>query len=112
MCTLQKKPKLTRYGNLGSVSSTDLTMQVDKLRGILGKLNWIAGMTRPEISFFVCEASDPTISDLISANKIVKFVKNTPIFTSQHSTLNHSISSYFQMPVSVISRMVKVKKVS
>ena len=45
------------------------------------KLNWTAGMTRPEISFFVCTTStrieDATICDLISANKIVKFVNNT-----------------------------------
>ena len=38
-------------------------------------------MTRPEISFFVCTTStrieDATICDLISANKIVKFVNNT-----------------------------------
>ena len=41
-------------------------------------------MTRPEISFFICKTStqikDATISDLISANKIVKFVKNTPTY--------------------------------
>ena len=39
-------------------------------------------MTGPEISSFVCETStrikDATISDLTSANKTVKFVKNTP----------------------------------
>ena len=61
-----------------------LQAETAKLRGILGKLNWVAGMTRPEINFFVCETStrtkDATISDLISASKIVKFVKNTPIY--------------------------------
>ena len=60
------------------LSQTETT----KLRGILGKLNWVSGMTRPEISFFVCETStrikDATVSDLISANKIVKFIQNTP----------------------------------
>ena len=34
-----------------------LQTKTTKLRGILGKLNWIAGMTRPEISFSVCETS-------------------------------------------------------
>lgn len=62
------------------LSQTETT----KLRGILGKLNWVSGMTRPEISFFVCETStrikDATISDLISANKIVKFIQNTPTY--------------------------------
>ena len=41
-------------------------------------------MTRPEISFFICKTStqikDATISGLISANKIVKFFKNTPTY--------------------------------
>ena len=41
-------------------------------------------MARPETSFFVCETStrikDATISDLILANKFVKFVKNTPTY--------------------------------
>ena len=48
---------------------------------ILGKLNWVAGMTRPEISFLVCETStrvkDATVSDLIVAIEIVKFIQNT-----------------------------------
>ena len=41
-------------------------------------------MTRPEISFFICKTSTQikvaTISDLISANKIVKFVQKTPTY--------------------------------
>ena len=28
-----------------------------KLRSALGQVNWIAGISRPEISFDVCEAS-------------------------------------------------------
>ena len=51
------------------------------LRGILRKLNWVAGMTKAEISFFICETSTrvkyATVSDLIAANKIVKFIQNT-----------------------------------
>ena len=54
------------------------------LRGALGKLNWLAGMTRPEISFYTCELSThintATISDLITINKVIKFVKNRPGF--------------------------------
>ena len=61
-----------------------LQTKMTKLRGILAKLNWIAGMTRPEISFFVCKTStqvkDSTISDLISTKKVVNFVKNTPTY--------------------------------
>ena len=52
------------------------------LRGALRKLNWVAGMTRSEISFHVCEISikikTTTISDIISVNKVIKFIKNTP----------------------------------
>ena len=44
------------------------------LRGALRKLNWVAGMTRSEISFHVCEISikikTTTISDIISVNKV------------------------------------------
>ena len=35
------------------LSQTETT----KLRGILGKLNWIAGMARPEITFLICKTS-------------------------------------------------------
>ena len=51
------------------------------LRCALGKLNWLAGMTRPEISFDTCEISthikDAKISDIIRVNKVIKFVKST-----------------------------------
>ena len=52
------------------------------LRGSIGQLNWIAGMSRPEINFSVSEISSriniATISDIKKVNKIVKFVKNNP----------------------------------
>ena len=44
------------------------------LRGALRKLNWVAGITRSEISFHVCEISikikTTTIFDIISVNKV------------------------------------------
>ena len=50
------------------------------LRGVIGQLNWLAGITCPDISYDVCEASmkvkDATIADVLSVNKIVKKVKN------------------------------------
>ena len=53
-----------------------------KLRGALGQLNWLSGMTRPEISFTVSEISSriksATISDIKAVNKSIKFVKTTP----------------------------------
>ena len=58
--------------------------QVSLLRGIVGQLNWLAGISRPEISFQVSELSSrvkiSTISDLKSANKVVKFVKMNPSY--------------------------------
>ena len=48
------------------------------------KTDKVAGMTRSEISFFVCETStrvkDATVSDLIAANNIVKFIQNTTTY--------------------------------
>ena len=50
------------------------------LRGVIGQLNWLAGITRPDISYDVCEASmkvkEAIIADMLSVNKIVKKVKN------------------------------------
>ena len=50
-----------------------------KLRGALGRLNWLAGISRPEISFDVCEAStkvkNAIVSDLLGINKLVKRAK-------------------------------------
>ena len=52
------------------------------LRAALRKLNWIARLTRPEISFSISELSshinNAIVSDLIATNKVVKFVKNRP----------------------------------
>ena len=46
------------------------------LRGVIGQLNWLAGITHPDTSYNVCEAStkvkDATIADVLSVNKIVK----------------------------------------
>ena len=56
--------------------------ETTSLRASLGKLNWLAGMTRPEISFEVCQIStrvnNATVADILSVNKVIKFVKSTP----------------------------------
>ena len=48
-------------------------------RRIVGQLNWIAGISRPDVSFYICEAStklnNSTISDAVKINKIVRYVK-------------------------------------
>ena len=61
---------ITQWDYIDSISAVTLTQddyknpksklsqtKTTRLRGILGKLNWMAGMTRPEIRFFVCETS-------------------------------------------------------
>ena len=49
------------------------------LRSAIGQLNWLANISRPEISFQVSnissKISNATISDIKEANKIIKFVK-------------------------------------
>ena len=59
-------------------------LELKQLRGALGQLNWISGMTRPEVSFHVCEISthikSATISDVVAINKVIKFTKSTPSY--------------------------------
>lgn len=54
------------------------------LRCALGKLNWVAGMSRPEISFYTCQLSThikvAKVSDLLSTNKVIRFLKDNPSF--------------------------------
>ena len=53
-----------------------------KLRQSLGKLNWLACMSRPEISFTVSDVSSrittATIADIKVINKTIKFIKSNP----------------------------------
>ena len=50
-------------------------------RSAVGQLNWVAGISRPDISFSVCEAStkfkQATVADVLYVNKIIKNVKNS-----------------------------------
>ena len=56
--------------------------ETTSFRASLRKLKWLAGMTRPEISFEVCQIStrvkNATVADILSINKVIKFVKSTP----------------------------------
>ena len=53
-----------------------------KLRRLIGQLNWITGISRPDIGFGVCQLSSEfkraTVKHLLMANKILKYVKSTP----------------------------------
>ena len=47
---------------------------------LIGQLNWITNMTKPEFSFEVCYASvivnSATISDITKLNKVLKHIKS------------------------------------
>ena len=49
-------------------------------RQLIGQLNWITNMTKPEFSFEVCYAStivnSATISDITMLNKVLKDIKS------------------------------------
>ena len=49
------------------------------LRSAIGQLNWLAGISRPDLSFDVCQLStqvtQATIRDLVQANKVIKRAK-------------------------------------
>ena len=54
-------------------------------RSIVAQLNWVAGISRPDISFAVCESSTKfthaTVADIIYVNKISRKVKSLHCFT-------------------------------
>ena len=59
------------------ISSTERKL----LKSAVGRLNWVSGITRPDISFMVgtvCTGRKATVEDLIKTNKIIKHVKSTP----------------------------------
>ena len=61
-----------------------MTLSFKILRSKLGQLNWLANVSRPEISFDVCFLSSNqkggTVSDLQSVNKIIPRVQSNPSF--------------------------------
>ena len=50
----------------------------------VGQLNWVSGITRPDIPFHTCDAStrfkNLTVADGLRVNKIIKYLKNTNSF--------------------------------
>ena len=50
-------------------------------RSAVGQLNWVAGISRPNISFSVCKATtkftQATVVDVLYVNKIIKNVKKS-----------------------------------
>jgi hypothetical protein len=64
--------------NQSRLSNEETTM----LRGVLGQLNWLANITRPDLSYTVSTLSShitqATIADVKTANKAVKYVRDSP----------------------------------
>ena len=54
-----------------------------QLRGVVGKINWVRRISRPDIGFsagMITAGSKATVSDVLAANKLVKYVKDTPSY--------------------------------
>ena len=53
--------------------------ETSQFKGLVGQLNWVCGITCPEISFEVCWASTrmctPTVRDVTRLNKVVSQLK-------------------------------------
>ena len=58
-------------------------MERKDYRRAVGQINWVSGISRPDISFYVCDAStksqNATITDALKVNK-VKHLKSTKSF--------------------------------
>ena len=68
------------------VNYEDLLSEPEKecFRSAVGQLTWLAGISRPEISYHVCVAasvaSSATVRDAIQLNKVIKKVQNSTSF--------------------------------
>ena len=54
--------------------------EIKQLKSVVGKLNWAAGISRPDIGFLVgtiCTSKKATVQDIITANKVIKEVQMT-----------------------------------
>ena len=81
-----------------------------QLRTIVGQLGWLSGISRPDISFKVSELSsaikNATVNDLLKANKVLKYLKNTQSYIQFPKLDNinnlrivmHSDASYANLP--------------
>ena len=80
--TLQKIPV-----SLSRDQSEPVTDKERKLlRAAVGQLNWLAGISRPDLSFDVCQLStrisQATIRDLIDANKVIRRAKQDQYYVT------------------------------
>lgn len=81
-----------------------------RLRCLIGQLNWIAGMTHPDVGFTTCQLSfkitKAKVSHFHKANKILRYIKNSPsgICFAKLGNLKilkivtYSVASYANLP--------------
>ena len=72
-------------------TDTITTSERKELRSAVGKLNWISGISRPDIGFSVTDISTSkkaNVENMLKTNKVIMHIKNTPtdikfpVFTS------------------------------
>ena len=59
------------------------SLEQSQLKSMIGKANWLATMTRPDISFQVCfigsSQEDATVNNILCMNKLIRHIKATPV---------------------------------
>ena len=57
-------------------------LEIHLMRSKIGQMNWLCGISRPDIGFYVCEASTSlptaTVNNIVNMNKLIRHVKSTP----------------------------------
>ncbi len=68
-----------RMDKLASVTESERK----ELRSAIGQLSWAAGISRPDISFAICQLStivnSALVTHLIEANKLIKYIQTEPV---------------------------------
>ncbi len=72
------------------------SVEEKQLRSLIGQLNWLAGISRPEISFDVSVMTSKirtaTIDDLLYCNKVLKQVQSNPTYITFPGLMMESLS--------------------
>ena len=73
------------YSQAKDYSPTSILDEEKKsnMRSVVGQLNWLSSMSRPDLAFHACQMStiinSATQRDIVKLNKLVKEVKSSPI---------------------------------
>ena len=72
------------------------SVEEKQLRSLIGQLNWLAGISRPEISFDVSVMTSririATVEDLVYCNKVLKQVQSNPTYITFPGLIMESLS--------------------